>query len=258
MGLVLAASLGLVGTPAMAAQGPAEGPEEGVAPATGPEEGAAGPEEGAVGREEGAASPAADEEGEPEQEFETTVEEVETGPAPSGGGVAGGIVDPNDPNAGRAQSDLEGESLDTDIEGLPERLPKLQAAAWWTTFGGVALGTAGGVLAGIAEARQDQADRLAYGFDLNTGRATLYGDVADEYEELLDQGVLYQNLARGFIIAGGATVIAGIVMFAVEGTRRRKAERASPRDEASGTASTDEPSARVEIEPSAGGLRLRF
>ena len=36
---------------------------------------------------------------------------------PSGGGVAGAIVDPNDPNAGRAQSDLEGESLDTTIAG---------------------------------------------------------------------------------------------------------------------------------------------
>jgi hypothetical protein len=37
------------------------------------------------------------------------VTEVETPDVPSGGGMAGAIVDPDDPNATRAQSDLEGD-----------------------------------------------------------------------------------------------------------------------------------------------------
>ena len=173
-----------------------------------------------------------------------TVTEVEREPAPSGGGVGGAIVDPDDPNAGRAQSDLEGESLDTTIEGIPERLPKLQAAGWWTTFAAVALATTGGVFAGVAETRQDSADRLAYNFDLDTGRAQLYGPVADEYEQLLADGNLYQGLARGFLIAGGATLVAGIVLFSLDASQRRRAK--------------GESTARVRVVPGAGGLSLQF
>jgi hypothetical protein len=160
--------------------------------------------------------------------------------------VAGAIVDPNDPNATRAQSDLEGEKLDDDVEGVPDRLPKLQAAGWWTTFTAVALATTGGIFSGIAETRQDEAERLAYTFDLATGRATLYGSVAADYEQILREGQNYQWVARGFIIAGGATLIAGIAVFAVDGVRRRKAARAG------------DTTARVRLDSGVGGLRLRF
>ena len=176
---------------------------------------------------------------------EPEVSEVEEAERPAGGGVAGSIVDPDDPNASRAQSDLEGESLDTEVEGVPERLPRLQAAGWWTTFGAVALATTGGILAGLAETRQDEAERLAYSFDLLAGRTAIYGEVADEYERLIEQGTTYQWLARGFIIAGGATLIAGITCFAIHGARRRRAER-------SGAA------ARVVLRPGAGGFALHF
>lgn len=245
MGATLACSVALLGAPASAAPASADGEQT-------PAQGDEAPDERRESDSEASEGEASEGEASGD-ELQPTVGEVETAPPPSGGGVAGAIVDPNDPNATRAQSDLEGESLDTDIEGLPERLPKLQAAAWWTTFGAVALATAGGVFAGVAEARQDQADRLAYGFDLDTGRAQLYGEVEDEYEQLLADGVLYQNLARGFIIAGGATLIVGIVLFSVEGARRNKAERAGPN-----TPASDEARARVVVEPGAGGLRLRF
>jgi hypothetical protein len=192
-------------------------------------------------------SPAAPERGDPSNtELQPTVTEVDREPAPTGGGVAGAIVDPNDPNATRAQSDLEGEKLDDDVEGVPDRLPKLQAAGWWMTFTAVALATTGGIFSGVAATRQDEAERLAYTFDLETGRATLYGSVAEDYEQILREGQNYQWVARGFIIAGGATLIAGIAVFAVDGVRRRKAARAG------------DASARMRLDPGFGGLRLRF
>ncbi len=175
------------------------------------------------------------------------VGEVDQTDVPTGGGVAGAIVDPDDPNAGRAQSDLEGESLDTDVAGVPERLPKLQVAGWWTTFTAVALATTGGVFAGIAEVREDEAERLAYGFDLTTGRSTTYGPVAAEYERLLDEGNRYQWVARGFVIAGGIALVTGIALFAADGAQRRKAALRR----GSGTA-------RVRIEPGPTALNLRF
>ena len=198
----------------------------------------------------GSDSPGTNAEGDPpsspnkNDELQPTVTQVEPAEAPSGGGVAGAIVDPDDPNATRAQSDLEGESLDTNVAGVPERLPKLQAAGWWTTFGAVALATTGGILAGLAETRQDKAERLAYSFDLNTGRTSLYGPVADDYERLLRQGETYQWLARGFIIGGAVTLVAGVTIFAVDAVRRR-------RDGRSG-------SARLRLDPGPGGLSLRF
>jgi hypothetical protein len=177
-------------------------------------------------------------------EVEPSVDELEPRTVPLGGGIAGAIVDPDDPNAGRAQSDLEGESLDRDLAGVPERLPKLQAAGWWATFTAVALATTGGVFAGVAEVREDEAERLAYSFDLSQGRATLYGPVASDYQRLLDEGDRYQWVARGFIIAGGVALVAGVALFAVDGTRRRKAGRA--------------PSARIRLAPSPAGLGLQF
>lgn len=217
---------------------------------------AAAPAEDAGGEAEPAAEPepaddAGGGEGEAEDEALTPqpeVEAVEEGPRPSGGGVAGAVVDPDDPNATRAQSDLEGESLDDEVEGVPERLPPLQAAGWWTTFGAITLASVGGVLAGVAEAREDQARRLADSFDLETGKTLVYADVADEYERNLREGRTYQNLARGFLVVGGVALVAGISLFIVEGVRRRRAEPAKPQDQ----------KARLRLEPGSTGLRLRF
>ncbi|HLT38548.1 MAG TPA: hypothetical protein VK034_19810, partial [Enhygromyxa sp.] len=165
---------------------------------------------------------------EPESELEPEPEitEVEHRDVPSGGGIAGAIVDPDDPNATRAQSDLEGERLD-DVAGVPDRMRPLQAAGWWTTFTAVALATSGGIFAGIAEVREDEAERLAYQFSLETGRTTHYGPVSDQYQQLLNEGHSYQWVARGLIIAGGVALVAGVVLFAVDGAQRRKAARSS-------------------------------
>jgi hypothetical protein len=227
--LALAVSL-VTPSHVLARTGPAA--EEGEPPATEP-----------AGVDEAPAEPAPEQP--PGNELQPTVTEVEREPAPTGGGIAGAIVDPNDPNATRAQSDLEGEKLDDDVEGVPERLPKLQAAGWWTTFTAVALATTGGIFSGVAETRQDEAERLAYTFELETGRAPLYGSVADDYERILREGENYQWVARGFIIAGGATLIASIAIFAVDGARRRSAARSND-------------TARIRLDTGVGGLRLRF
>ena len=221
--LALALALPLSSSPALAAEGPAA------------EDAATQPE--AVETET--------DEAEPADVPQPEVTQVEPAEVPTGGGVAGSIVDPNDPNATRAQSDLEGESLDTQLEGVPDRLPKLQTAGWWTTFAAVALATTGGIFAGVAETRQDEAERLAYSFDLDTGRASVYADVADEYETLLREGETYQWVARGFIIAGGVTLVAGVVLFAVDGSRRRREQRGAA-------------GARLQLDPGPAGLRLRF
>jgi hypothetical protein len=173
---------------------------------------------------------------------EPEVTEIEQPDAPTGAGIAGAVVDPNDPNAKRAQSDLEGEALDGETE-VPERLPPLQTAGWWMTFTAVALATSGGIFAGVAEVREDEAGRLAYGFDLTTGHTTTYGPVADEYEKLLDQGHTYQWVARGLLIAGGVALVTSISLFAVDGVKRRKAARQS---------------ARLQLDPGLGGFTLRF
>ncbi|GEM_PF-3862863 len=190
----------------------------------------------------------------PEAAPQPTVTAVEAPEIIRGGGVAGAVVDPDDPNATRAQSDLEGESLDTNVAGVPERLPKLQAGGWWMTFGAVALAASGGVLSGIAETREDEAERLAYGFDLSTGSAPLYADVADEYERTLQEGNSYQRAARGLVIAGSATLLVGIGLFIADGVQRRR-RRSDTHDASRLDASRR---SRFVIEANASGLSLRF
>lgn len=239
VGLAVAASLVLVVTPTRALAAPPEQPAS---------------DDGEVlegtPTETSITEPSVEPEPEPEPESselapEPEVTEVEQRDVPSGGGVAGAIVDPDDPNATRAQSDLEGERLDS-ATGVPDRLPRLQAAGWWTTFTAVALATSGGIIAGVAEVRQDQAERLAYSFDLDSGRAIAYGPVASEYERLLAEGNTYQWVARGLIIAGGATLIASIGLFAADGVQRRKAKRSSAQARA------------LRWQPSLGGFTLQF
>lgn len=179
---------------------------------------------------------------EPEAVEPEAVEVEVEGEAPSTGTSSmGALVDENDPNSKRAQSDLEGESLDTGAK-VPERLPKLQTAGWWLLFGGVAVATAGGVLAGIAEAREDDAERLAHAFDLTTG-TTLYGNVADDYEKTLREGVAFQNAARGLIVAGAAVVLGGVGFFIADGVARKRSGGKQ---------------ARMRVQPHAGGLAVRF
>ncbi len=177
---------------------------------------------------------------EPDESLEVEVEEAEQ---PSGGGMIGSVVDANDPNATRAQSDLEGEGLDAKAAGVPERLPKLQAAGWWLVFGGVTLAAGGGVLAGLAETREDEADRLAYGFSLETGSNTQFGTVADEWNQTLREGEAFQAAARGLVIGGAVVVLVGIGVFIADGVQRKRSR-------------ADRPSVRVE--PGRSGVLLRF
>jgi hypothetical protein len=124
-------------------------------------------------------------------------------------------------------------------------LSRLQTAGWWTLFGGFAIGTTAGVFAGLAERQEDRALRLATLFDATTGKQPVYADEQDDYERYLRRGRAYQRTAIGLAAVTGATVVAAIVLFAVDASRRR-----TPR----GTTARR----RVRMAPRAGGWEVRF
>lgn len=187
-------------------EAPAEAPTETAAEAT--------PENGATPE-----SP------QPAVEPEVVVEQPD---APTGGGVAGNVISADDPDANRAKSDLEGDTLEDDVEGVPDKLPALQAAGWWAAFGTVAFGTAGGLFIGLAEREEDEAERLAQSLDLGTGRREEYANVSDDYEQALSTGQLYQNVAIGMFVVSGVALIASVTLFSVNGARNRKEKRDKP------------------------------
>lgn len=154
-------------------------------------------------------------------------------------GLGGQAVSANDPEAQRAKADLEGTSLPAaPAEGVPERLPPLQRAAWWSMFGAFALASVGGVFGGLAEVEEDRAARLTATLDPETGAQLDYAGVQDEYEEILARGRRDAAVARGLVIAGAAVLLAGIGLFIADGVKRR---RQQPR-----------------VRAGLGGLQVRF
>jgi hypothetical protein len=144
-------------------------------------------------------------------------------------GMAGRMLSADDPEGRRAEAELEGTALDKEARaGVPRRLPPLQRAAWWCMFGTFALGSTGGVFAGLAEVQEDEAQRVAITLDTDTGGQQQYaGDVRNEYETALATGKRDARISRGFLAASGVTLVAGIVLFIVHATRARKQGRVS-------------------------------
>lgn len=145
------------------------------------------------------------------------------------GGMGGRLIDADDPEARRAEAELEGTALDDKVRaGVPKRLPPLQRAAWWCMFGTFALGSTGGVFAGLAEVQEDEAQRVVVTLDTGTGGQQLYaGSARAEYEAALRTGRRDANIARGFLAGAGVTLVAGVVLFIVHATRARKQGRVS-------------------------------
>lgn len=110
-------------------------------------------------------------------------------------------------------------------------------------FGGVTLAASGGVLAGIAETREDDADRLAYGFDLSTGAATQFGPVADEWEQTLREGQAFESAARGLVIGGAVVLLGGVGFFIADAVQRKRGGNERP---------------AVRVQPRPSGVLLRF
>lgn len=140
------------------------------------------------------------------------------------GGMGGRLISAEDPEARRAEAELEGTAIDKDKRaGVPRRLPPLQRAAWWCMFGTFALGSTGGVFAGLAEVQEDEAARVAITLDADTGGQQQYvNDTRSEYEAALATGRRDANLARAFLGVAGGTLVAGVVLFIVHATRTRK------------------------------------
>lgn len=176
------------------------------------------PENSAVPEPEPSAGPEPDVPDETETESETDPETDPESP-PTAAGV-GDVVDADDPNATKATADLEGDQLEDALPpGVPERMAPMQAAAWWTMFGAVSLGTAGGVFAGLAEREEDRAVRLSRNFNPETGSRKSFEDVEDDYDRALRRGNAYSWTSRGLLIGGGALLITSITLFAVHAKR---------------------------------------
>lgn len=109
-----------------------------------------------------------------------------------------------------------------DDDELPERLSPMQTAGWWTLFGGVAVGTLAGVMAGLAERQEDRALRLSVRFELDTGAQSQYQDVRGEYESTLRKGRAQANAGIALAVIGLAATVAGIAVLAVAGKAQRK------------------------------------
>jgi hypothetical protein len=154
-------------------------------------------------------------------------------------GMGGRLMSADDPEARRAEAELEGTALakKQPAAGVPRRLPPMQRAAWWCMFGTFALASTGGVFAGLAEVREDEAQRVAISLDLATGGQPLYEDARAEYERHLTAGRRDAAVAAGFLAASAGFFAAGVVLFAVHAARGRKDAR---------------------LRAGAGGLQLRF
>ena len=144
-------------------------------------------------------------------------------------GVGGRMIAADDPEAPYPEAEPEGTALEkVGRPGVPKRLPPLQRAAWWCMFGTFALGSTGGVFAGLAEVQEDEAERVVITLDTDTGGQQLYeGDARTEYERALATGRRDASIGRGFLAAGGVTLVAGVVLFIVHATRARKQGRVS-------------------------------
>jgi hypothetical protein len=110
----------------------------------------------------------------------------------------------------------------------------MQIAGWWTIFGGIALGTVGGVLSGLSERQEDRALRLSVQFDTTTGAQMQYEDVQGDYEAALRKGERQANAAIAFGVLGLAACIAGVAVLATDAAKRRRPGAAKARVRASG------------------------
>ncbi len=163
-------------------------------------------------------------------------------PVPPTAGMGGRLIAADDPEARRAEAELEGTALNRDVSAdVPARLPPLQRAGWWSMFGAFALASTGGVFAGLAEVQEDKAERLTLTLDASTGSKLVYEGIEAEYDDILRVGRRDAALAKGFLVAGGGFLIAGVALFIVHATRGRKASAATAR-----------------LRPAAGGLEVRF
>lgn len=129
-----------------------------------------------------------------------------------------------------------------EVPELPE-LSTLQTAGWWTLFGAFAVGTTAGVFAGLAERQEDRALRLATLFDSETGMQPIYEDHREDYETHLRRGVAFERTAIGLGAVAGAVLVTGIVLFAIDASRRRAGDRDTR---------------RARVRPGLGGWEVQF
>ncbi|MBC8073657.1 MAG: hypothetical protein IAG13_35370, partial [Deltaproteobacteria bacterium] len=153
----------------------------------------------------------------PEQPSAPPFEDPQPKPTPSTGAPATNTATPSKPAASKPVPAPKPAATnpDDDILQLPQRLPPMQTAGWWTLFAGFTIGTVAGVLAGLAEREEDAAIRLAARYDLETGSQPAYEDVRTDYENTLRRGEAEASAAIGLAVVGLSAAVAGITVLAV-------------------------------------------
>jgi hypothetical protein len=208
-------------------------PEQGAPPTTsGPASSPASPATPATPEGGAPAQPgdeSADDPGEGEGDSNADATDGPEPQTPQAGGIAG-VVSADDPDATKATRELEGDSLgDALPAGVPERMTRLQRAAWWTMFGAIGLGATGGVFAGLVERQEDRAVRLQRTYDLDAGARPIYEDVRSEYESIVDRGEAYEATSMSLLGVGAAAFVASVVLFSVNASRTAKTEKSMAR-----------------------------
>lgn len=166
---------------------------------------------------------------------------LDEAPKPAPAEPVAKVVKPPPPKPVPAKTDDDDDDEDDDI---PQRLPPMQIAGWWTLFGGFAIGTVAGVLAGLAEREEDKAVRLSVKYDLDSGAQPQYQDIRTEYEDSLRKGRAEAHAAIGLAVVGLGAAIAGLSVLLVGQVRDRQRKRNTPVN------------ARVRVR--GGGLQVRF
>jgi tetratricopeptide (TPR) repeat protein len=104
---------------------------------------------------------------------------------------------------------------------------KMRVAAWIGVATTVAVLTAGAIFGLAAQSRADEITRRETFIDTNGQPSVFDANAQADYQNLKDEGHLYNGLAIGFFAAAGATAIATTVLFVLD-WRAHRTHRESP------------------------------
>ena len=104
-------------------------------------------------------------------------------------------------------------------ENAPPR-SRLNVAAWIGTGVTVALLGVAAFYGAKAGEKASDVDRLSHNFDSATDLPVEYATVADQYTAAMRDGKHDARVAKGFLIAAGATALTSAALFIIDGVRK--------------------------------------
>jgi len=97
---------------------------------------------------------------------------------------------------------------------------RLNVAAWIGTGVTVALLGVAAFYGAKAGEKASDVDRLSHNFDSATDLPVEYATVADQYTAAMRDGRHDERVAKGFLIAAGATALTSAALFIIDGVRK--------------------------------------